>query len=67
LRERYRSLLSDLHDGAISVADARSRRDKLIDELRAVHDMTSLVSLDIDYTDTADASEKEGALANATG
>ena len=67
LRERYRSLLSDLHDGAISVADARSRRDKLIDELRAVHDMTSLVSLDIDHTDTADASEKEGALANATG
>jgi len=38
LRERYRSLLSDLHDGALSVVEARLRRDRLIDELRAVYD-----------------------------
>ena len=35
LRERYRSLLSDLHDGALGVDDARLRRDQLIDELRS--------------------------------
>lgn len=46
LRERYRSLLSDLHDGVLSVTDARIRRDKLIDELRAIYDMTSIIALE---------------------
>jgi hypothetical protein len=46
LRERYRSLLSDLHDGALSVGDARLRRDKLIDELRAIYDATSVIALE---------------------
>ena len=46
LRERYRSLLSDLHDGVLSVSDARIRRDKLIDELRAIYDMTSIIALE---------------------
>jgi hypothetical protein len=48
LRERYRSLLSDLHDGALSVGDARLRRDLLIDELRAIYDTTSVVALEHD-------------------
>ena len=46
LRERYRSLLSDLHDGVLSVTEARIRRDKLIDELRAIYDMTSIIALE---------------------
>lgn len=50
LRERYRSLLSDLHDGALSVADARLRRDRLIDELRAVYETTSAIALEDDRT-----------------
>ena len=48
LRERYRSLLSDLHDGAVTVSDARLRRDKLIDELRAIYETTSVVALEHD-------------------
>ena len=46
LRERYRSLLSDLHDGVLSVTEARIRRDKLIDELRAIYDMTSIIAIE---------------------
>ena len=46
LRERYRSVLSDLHDGVLSVTEARIRRDKLIDELRAIYDMTSIIALE---------------------
>lgn len=46
LRERYRALLSDLHDGVLSVTEARIRRDKLIDELRAIYDMTSIIALE---------------------
>jgi SMODS and SLOG-associating 2TM effector domain family 4 len=48
LRERYRSLLSDLHDGVLSVAEARLRRDRLIEELRAVYDITSVIALEVD-------------------
>lgn len=59
LRERYRSLLSDLHDGALPVAEVRLRRDKLIDELRAVHDMTSVVALEVDQTQTVGGTEEE--------
>ena len=44
LRERYRSLLSDLHDGALTVADARLRRDRLMDELRAIYETTSVIA-----------------------
>jgi hypothetical protein len=36
VRERYRSLLSDLHEGVVSVAEARVRRDRLIEELGAI-------------------------------
>ena len=46
LRERYRSLLSDLHDGALTVAEARARRDKLLDELRAIYDTTPIIALE---------------------
>ena len=46
LRERYRSLLSDLHEGALSVADARVRRDKLIDDLRAIYETASDVAVE---------------------
>ena len=46
LRERYRSLLSDLHDGALTVAEARVRRDKLLDELRAINDITPIMALE---------------------
>ena len=46
LRERYRSLLSDLHDGALTLAEARLRRDRLMDELRAIYEATSAVAIE---------------------
>jgi hypothetical protein len=49
LRERYRSLLSDLHDGALSADAARVRRDKLIDELRAIYETTAAIALEDDH------------------
>jgi hypothetical protein len=45
LRERYRALLSDLHDGILTVAEARVRRDKLLDDLKAVYEMTPVIAL----------------------
>lgn len=46
LRERYRSLLSDLHDGALTIDNARARRDQLLDELRAIYDATPVIALE---------------------
>jgi len=57
LRERYRSLLSDLHEGALDITDARLRRDKLIDELRAIYETTSMIALEHDFTPPAIADE----------
>jgi hypothetical protein len=48
LRERYRALLSDLHDGALSLAEARLRRDRLIEELRAIYDTAPVIALEDD-------------------
>ena len=53
LRERYRALLSDLHDEALSVAEARLRRDKLIDELRTIYDAASVIALEEALADSA--------------
>jgi hypothetical protein len=41
IRERYRSLLSDLQDGVVDLTEARLRRDKLIDELGTIYDKAS--------------------------
>ena len=38
VRERYRSLLTDLQEGVVDVAEARVRRDRLIDEVGAILD-----------------------------
>ena len=57
LRERYRSLLSDLHEGALSIADARLNRDKLMDELRAIYETTSVIALEHDLTPQSIADE----------
>ena len=38
LRERYRALLSDLHDGALGIDAVRRKRDDLIAELRQVYE-----------------------------
>ena len=57
LRERYRSLLSDLHEGALDITDARLRRDKLMDELRAIYETTSMIALEHDFTPPAIADE----------
>ena len=62
IRERYRALLSDLHDGVLDVAEARTRRDKLMDELRLVYEKTPVTQLK-DYqalhrsTETANGSD----------
>jgi hypothetical protein len=61
LRERYRSLLSDLHDGALSLAEARVRRDRLIDELRTVYDAASVIALEEDAAPPATPADKEAA------
>ena len=45
LRERYRALLSDLHDGALNLADARIRRDTLMNELRAIYETSSSIAV----------------------
>lgn len=58
LRERYRSLLSDLHDGALSLADARLRRDRLMDELRAIYETTSLIAVEEDPAPPTDADQE---------
>jgi hypothetical protein len=46
LRDRYRALLSDLHDGVVTVTEARLRRDKLLGDLRAVYEMTPITALE---------------------
>ena len=46
LRERYRALLSDLHDGALITEAARVHRDKLIEELRAMYETTAAIALE---------------------
>jgi len=66
LRERYRALLSDLHDGAINLADARLRRDKLMDELRAIYETTSAISLEDVKMPSADVAEESVAPLPAT-
>lgn len=58
VRERYRSLLSDLHDGALSVADARMRRDKLMDELRAIYETTSVIAFESQSAQPTDGAEE---------
>lgn len=60
LRERYRSLLSDLQDGAVNVGDARLHRDKLIDELRAIYETTSAIALEHEVMPPAGAVEEAG-------
>jgi hypothetical protein len=54
LRERYRSLLSDLHDGALGLDAARLKRDQLIEELRSIYDTTSVIALEDDRPKTPD-------------
>jgi hypothetical protein len=45
IRERYRSLLSDLNDGVIDVAEARARRDRLIEELGGILEHADIVAV----------------------
>src|SRR5687767_3586112 len=37
IRERYRALLSDLHEGILDIGVARSRRDSLMNELQQIY------------------------------
>jgi SMODS and SLOG-associating 2TM effector domain family 4 len=43
IREQYRAVLSDLHDGAIDPAEARRRRDALTDAMREFLDQAPAV------------------------
>jgi hypothetical protein len=63
LRDRYRSLLSDLHDGALNLADARQRRDRMLDELRSIYETTSVIALEHDVTPPSAAAEEAGTAA----
>ena len=62
LRERYRSLLCDLHDGVLTIEQARTRRDKLLDELRTVYDTTPLIAFENVLTDSASAANNTRAM-----
>ena len=53
MRERYRSLLSDLHDGVLDVAEARLRRDALVEELGTIYENTPAAP--VEEPDVADA------------
>ena len=57
VRERYRSLLSDLHDGAVDVGEARLRRDRLMTELRGIYEATPLAALETDLAQPPEAGE----------
>lgn len=57
VRERYRSLLSDLHDGVLNVGEARLRRDRLITELKAIYEATPLAALETELADGPEAGE----------
>jgi hypothetical protein len=46
LRERYRALLSDLQEGALTIAEARLRRDRLVDELRAIYEAMPVIAIE---------------------
>jgi hypothetical protein len=46
IRERYRSLLTDLHEGAVSVTEARIRRDRLIEELGGIFETAEITPAD---------------------
>src|SRR5262249_52289209 len=43
LRERYRSLLADLADGAVDLESARRGRDSLMTEMHAIYERAALV------------------------
>ena len=58
IRERYRALLSDLHDGVLPVEEARERRDKLMDELTMIYTNTPQTEFD-DYRSSQKAPAAE--------
>jgi hypothetical protein len=51
LRERYRSLLSDLHDGVLDIAQVRARRDQLMDDFGGIYEKAPPVAWDEDSVD----------------
>ena len=55
IAQRYWSLLSDLHDGALGLDAARLRRDQLIEGLKRIYDTTSVIALEDDPPKTPDA------------
>ncbi len=62
ISDRYRSLLSDLREGVLDVAEARRRRDKLMDDIRAVYERSSVRPLgDVQKFDAAIESSKTAA------
>ena len=46
IRERYRALLSDLHEGVLDVSEARARRDRLIEELGGILEHCDILPVD---------------------
>lgn len=66
IRERYRSLLSDLHENVIDVGEARLRRDKLMDELMAIYERTpALPSAPVEESDASDEIAAEATVRSA--
>ena len=59
IRERYRALLSDLHEGVVDVGGARTRRDVLMDELQQIYRSGPVSPADSDPKDTATPTQTE--------
>jgi hypothetical protein len=53
IRERYRALLSDLHEEVVDLGVARARRDTLMDELQHIYSSGPVSPADAESKETA--------------
>ncbi len=59
IRERYRALLSDLHEEVVDLGVARARRDTLMDELQHIYSRGPVSPADSDPKDPATPTQAE--------
>jgi len=55
--ERYRALLSELHEGVIPVEEARRRRDALMQDVQSVYEQAPAIGLRIEGGDSEPVDE----------
>ena len=59
IRERYRALLSDLHEGVVDLVGARTRRDALMNELQHIYASGPMSASDVLPGAAGDKAETE--------